>query len=242
MNRTQELFEQYEDAYFAILMDQVAKEEGRKAIAHNKQLKEDPTAAVPEMIQRRCENTIQKAFSVKRRKKTGRILWKGIHTAAVIVLLFAATLSFAVAASPTFRANFLNMVLNTFETYTDFSFTSTSETRNVAPELEINPGWLPDGFDIVENDSIETCAWKSYLNDTNGASIRIEKLYPTTVGLDTEDSEMETVEIQGYPAQLITKNDEVRIIWLNSDRDIVYLIFTEWVPVEEALKIAENVL
>ena len=50
--------EQYEDALFALLMDEMAQEDGKELLRLNEQLKQDPGAAVPEAVQRRCERVI----------------------------------------------------------------------------------------------------------------------------------------------------------------------------------------
>ena len=55
--------EQYEDALFALLMDEMAQEDGEELLRLNEQLKQDPGAAVPQSVQRRCERVIGTAFS-----------------------------------------------------------------------------------------------------------------------------------------------------------------------------------
>ena len=42
MRRYEQLLEDYEDAYFALLMDQVAKQEGERLEQQNQELIEDP--------------------------------------------------------------------------------------------------------------------------------------------------------------------------------------------------------
>ena len=48
MTRREKLEEQYEDAYFALLMDAVAEKEGVRLEELNDHLNQDPSAAVPE--------------------------------------------------------------------------------------------------------------------------------------------------------------------------------------------------
>lgn len=240
MGRTQDLQEQYEDALFSLMMEQVAEEEGRKAAALNQQLQDDPAAAVPASVRQRCEQTIRKAFSARKRKKVRRTLCKVMKTVVLVVLVLWVTLTISFAAVPNFKARVLNTVLNVIETHTDFTLAELRK-QPVPPELQVDPGWIPEGFELVDDDSIRDGAWKSYRHPDSGATLRIEKFYPADVSVDTEDAEIENIEIQGYPAKLITKNHEVSIIWLNSDCNVVYLIFTEWVPVEDALKFAENI-
>ena len=170
MTQQHVLFEQYEDAFFALLMDRVAQEEGRKAVARNKLLQEDPEAAVPEVLQKRCMQTVRKAFSAQLRRKTSRVFGKGIHVTAILVLLLAAMLTISCAAFPTIRAGVLNMILEVYETHTSFSF---EENGNGAEGLDITADWIPEGFVLIEEGSNSICSWKMY-QDENGATVPVE--------------------------------------------------------------------
>ena len=59
MTNRERLQENYEDALFALLMDDVARTEGKRLIRENEALQADPNAAVPENIDRRCMQLIQ---------------------------------------------------------------------------------------------------------------------------------------------------------------------------------------
>ena len=59
MKKHERLLEEYEDAYFALLMEEVAKKEGERLEALNEALQSDPEAAVPESLDRRCMETIR---------------------------------------------------------------------------------------------------------------------------------------------------------------------------------------
>ena len=47
MSEQERLFAQYEDAFFALLMNEVAEAEGQELLKKNEQLLADPNAAVP---------------------------------------------------------------------------------------------------------------------------------------------------------------------------------------------------
>ena len=238
MSHKRELFEQYEDALFSLLMDQVAEEEGRKAIELNKKLKNDPEAAVPESIQKRCEQTIRKYFSGKTRKRAGKVLWKGIHTAAIITLLLAATLTISFATFPTLRANVFNMIIDAYETHTNFSFESSSETSNF---YEMTPVWIPEGFSLVhEEKSIDS--YYQYYEDEEQNNIFIQMMIADgqEIALDTEDAHVENITVQGSDATLITENQGCQIIWVIPDYNMCVLVATHGVPLQDALKVAEN--
>lgn len=65
MTQKEQLWENYEDAVFAILMDAVAEQEGEKGLQLMEELEHDPSAQVPEGVQRKAEKTIRKAFAAK---------------------------------------------------------------------------------------------------------------------------------------------------------------------------------
>ena len=53
MNEQEDLYAQYEDAFFALLMNEVAEAEGQEVLKKNEQLLADPNAAVPEAVSKR---------------------------------------------------------------------------------------------------------------------------------------------------------------------------------------------
>lgn len=114
--------EQYEDALFALLMDDMAQEDGEELLRLNEQLKQDPGAAVPEAVQRRCERVIGTAFSKRQFQATGRrtARWLGrLLLAAILgVLLFTAAFAF----SEDMRVATLNAVLEVMDNRTRITF------------------------------------------------------------------------------------------------------------------------
>ena len=56
MTRREKLQEQYEDALFALLMDDLAVEEGKKAYEENERLKADSSFEVPSESRKRCRD------------------------------------------------------------------------------------------------------------------------------------------------------------------------------------------
>ena len=145
------------------------------------------------------------------------------------------TISFA--AFPTLRINVLNTILEVYETHTEFSF---GEEKTTAPKFEITAGWIPEGFVLTEDGSNSVCPWKTFEN-SDGAVIHIEKSLPVTITVDTENAEVDEIQIQGYSGTIITKNYEARVIWLNEKEDIVYFVNTEWLSADMMLQIAEHV-
>mgnify|MGYP006873118144 CR=1 FL=1 len=54
MTNREKLRENYEDSVLALLMDEFAESEGKRYIEENERLRQDPSAAVPEDVERRA--------------------------------------------------------------------------------------------------------------------------------------------------------------------------------------------
>lgn len=66
MKTREQLQEEYEDALFALLMYDVAELEGRRAEEENERLRNDPNARVPEDLDRKCLQLINRHFLKKK--------------------------------------------------------------------------------------------------------------------------------------------------------------------------------
>ena len=163
MTRLDYLQDQYEDAYFALLMHEVAEQEGVRLEKLNEELQNDPAAAVPEEIDRKCLKTIDRYFAQKRHagywRTSQKILGRVGIVAAIIMLLFTT----AFALSEEFRSTALNLLITIEEKYTDLHMqeaedpptgsasvtVDTSAGSDYFDDLEI--GWIPDGYTCVMN-------------------------------------------------------------------------------------------
>ena len=60
MTRREQLQDQFEDARFALLMDNLAWQEGERLLEENERLKHDPSADVPAEVTERCLKVINR--------------------------------------------------------------------------------------------------------------------------------------------------------------------------------------
>lgn len=65
----QQLLENYEDALFALLMDDFAEREGEKLKAENERLKQDPAAQPSEELDQKCRRIIRAEYAKAQRKQ-----------------------------------------------------------------------------------------------------------------------------------------------------------------------------
>ena len=245
MTQKEQLWENYEDAVFAILMDAVAEQEGEKGLQLMEELEHDPSAQVPEEVQRRAEKTIRKAFAAQSRRSARHVGFRMFQRIAVAVLVIVLTTVFAFAAFPEIRTGILNMIADVYEDHTDFSFTTNASNSDPASDYKVELAWIPDGFEVSEEGSHYSTAWKTYENG-KGAILYVAESSADnrTMTVDTENADVKQVTIQGYEGTMVQKSaDEwTCIIFTVPEKNMVIYIDSEFMEAEETLKVAENII
>lgn len=210
MNRREQLQDQYEDALFALLMDDIAAIEGQKAEEENRRLQNDPSAAVPEDLDRRCMQLIHRHFAKQKARAAGRFTVKAIKRVAMAAGIVAILFTTAFAASETVRVHTLNLMIEVFETNTEFRFSASPKDT----PLELNVGWLPDGYSLVDQGNNGLEIWYDYQNAANDyLTIDCQKTDGLTANIDTENANVEYIQIQGSKAMLVKKGAESQLVW-----------------------------
>lgn len=252
MTRLDYLQDQYEDAYFALLMHEVAEQEGVRLEKLNEELQNDPAAAVPEEIDRKCLKTIDRYFAQKRHagywRTSQKILDRVGIVAAIIMLLFTT----AFALSEEFRSTALNLLITIEEKYTDLHMqeaedpptgsasvtVDTSTGSDYFDDLEI--GWIPDGYTCVMNYPNEMYGFENEFGDT----FVIDRTNGTTnMSIDTEDAEsVESIVINGLETLRVTKQGCINTVMMDTEHGIFIRVWTSaGISQETNLKVAENI-
>ena len=238
MNRREQLQDQYEDALFALLMDEIATKEEKKAVEENERLKNDPSAAIPEDVDKRCLQTIRRCFAKQKAHTAGRFAARAMKRIVIAAGLAALLFTVAFAASETVRVNTLNLVIEVFDTNTTFRFMGESEV--VIPR--INVGWLPDGFALEDHGYDETSTWYRYCEGDGDKSIYIgwDETSGTAIGVDTENAEIEYVEVNGIAAMLIEKDAGIQLVWTEKDNSVFVTLFGTGITRDDMIRIANS--
>lgn len=101
------------------------------------------------------------------------------------------------------------------------------------------PGYIPKGFNIEtiikQNEEIIMV-----FKDTNSNSLVFEQSSDLNreYMVDTENAEIETIEIQGWEAMVITKDRIITILWDNNES--MFNAFGQ-ITKEEIIKLCENI-
>ena len=220
MTRKERLSEQYEDALFALIMEEAAEAEGQKALEENRQLRDSGELAIPDGLRQRCHRAIAKGFAGQELRRVGRGVSRVVTKVALVALVGMLLLTTVFAASEDFRVKTLNLALEIFEDHTEITLTPdesiiASSVDSVVPQL--TAGWVPDGFALVEEGENSAMAWKEFQNEEAGTqiSITVFNLRTGRMSVDTEDAEMLPVQINGADAFIIndTEDEIIQIIW-----------------------------
>ena len=249
MTRKERLREQYEDALFALIMEEAAEAEGQKALEENRRLRDSGELAIPDGLRQRCHRAIAKGFAGQELRRVGRGVSRVVTKVALVALVGMLLLTTVFAASEDFRVKTLNLALEIFEDHTEITLTPdesiiASSVDSVVPQL--TAGWVPDGFALVEEGENSAMAWKDFQNEEAGTqiSITVFNLRTGRMSVDTEDAEMLPVQINGADAFIIndTEDEIIQIIW-QEDAASEWLIYVvgKGVSEEMLMKTAESI-
>lgn len=242
MTRQELLKEQYEDALFALLMDNFSAAQGKAAWEENERLKRDPAAAVPLPVQQRCLKQISRHFSRQYFRSVGRTCSRVVNRIAIVALISILLLTTAFAISPTLRSHALNLMISTLDDRTNLQFFAESKDSQTSENLQIVANWLPDGYvlDSQKNDSRGT--WNQYRSQ-NEQIIQIDAAIRenSIVSIDTEDADTDSITIHDNKALLSQKDDTLQIAWLDQLTHVLWTIYGEGISKSDIIQIAENV-
>lgn len=260
MTRREKLIEDYEDALFALLMDDVAQMEGEEAMRLNEELLADPQYAVPEEVQRRCKKTIRRAFARKKRKKIGQSAYKVFQRASMAAMIAAMLFTTAFAWSPEVRRITLNALIDSGALYSEFrAGDDPAPTPDVTAEDDLGPHynvsleWLPDGYHIAYGNEFPDGTATIIFEDKKGDRIElyISHFDGMTSQFDTEDAEVKNIMVQDHAGLLVTKKidylsdspsyTEHRVIWTDDEQQILVDVTANALTEEEILRLAEGI-
>lgn len=250
MTEHERLLEDFEDARFALLMEGVARKEGERLEALNEMLLENPEAAVPESVDKRCLEAIDRHFARERRRAGLRKTGKVLRLAAVIMGISVILFTTVFALSEDFRLATLNLMLTVTEKYTQFDIKGSdgndrgaSSSHNAASteyfqNAEI--GWMPEGFECTESVPDALVRFENEQSEFFFISISSGS---GSVNIDTENPEsLEHITINGNKGLCIVKYGEVEIFLADLENNLYIEVGTSsGLSVETAKKIAENI-
>lgn len=235
MTIREEKIERYEEALFTLWADEVAVREGRDLERENAALRLDANFRVPEEVVRRGRELISRKLAARTARSVGHHAWRLVHAAALVCLFSMLAFSAAFAASPTFRANTLNLVIETFDEGTRFKFAASNSSN-------FSIDWIPDGFELDAHDSDSYKTWYEFKRNSDNAFIFICKTMDPNVilSIDTENGTTKSILINDYSAFISsTEHDTQLLITLEEEKAFIQII-SDNLTQSDLIQIAEN--
>lgn len=246
MNRNDRLYNDYEDALFALLMDKVAQEEGAQLLEENERLKGDPSAAVPPELDKKSLETIRKTLAGRQRRHTHTVGW---YLGRLAIAILAALLLFAVAYAgiPDLRLKTLQMLIDNSDVSSRLSFAfGENEKVHVDETPQTLAGYtlprISDNYTVVDQGETSRNAWIEYQHES-GSVIRIKITKSSDSFLDDEAIEgYEDIILHGFSGKTYyDKVGAVYVSWYDADREKIITLYAEGIDKEAARTYAEQV-
>lgn len=201
MTRREQLLEQYEEALFALLMEENVPGWDGEMERTLDALEQDSAAQVSGEADRRSLETIRLALAGESRRQR-RVKWGGVRPVLAAACLTLAFLAGGVLGPTLVREGALGALL---------AGIGVSAPEGV-PELTV--GWLPEGWAFVYSTTTRDRAVVIY-TDGAGGTLRLELCAPSVAATvaTTLPQGAETVEVQGREATLAQVGDRLELSW-----------------------------
>lgn len=248
MTHRETLYTNYEDALFTLMMDSVAQSEGERLLLENARLNQDPDAALPESLLRRCQKTIDRAFAKQKRKATGRATKKVFKVLPLVAVIVATMAVLAYAAFPEFRSGVLNLMLKHNASSIDWSFVDDTgiDAQSAIPESPTFMAELPEGYELFNywnNSDMEQADYRSKTAEDGRIIISVLHGENASANTDIQESDYyEQILIQKYLAMLIVKDGQTCITWGDPNIPCYVMLRTTGMDFSIAKQIAESII
>lgn len=245
-SRRENLTENYEDAAFALMMDELMQENGKKWEEENERLKSDPGFSIPAELDKKCLHTINRHLARQKRAAVWRRTEKIVSRVAVAFLILCAAVATPFCTVSAFRNSVMNLVTETFDTGT-YIYVQRDELQKEEALPAEGPTWFPPGdWHLTYSMDEEPFLALRYV-DTEGDIINYTEATAQGTGttIDTEDALVKHVTIQGNDAILSEKGNQIILSWADAHRELICYLDIEMAETtpEEAtiIKMAESI-
>ncbi len=243
MTRREMLMERYEDALFALMMEEKAEADGQRLWTEYQSRGECDTPEIPDEVRRRCRNVIGRKAARDEMQRIGKGFTRVVTKVAVAALMVMLLFTTAFAASEDFRVRTLNMVMEVFDDRLELRFPSSGQpTENFVPDPRIAGSQLPEGFRPTDEASDIMGRWYEYRDAGDGViNTYIMDMENANMVLDTENAVRSSVTVQGETAILLEDGQLRQLLWQIGEVWFCHII-TENVSTDTLLTYAESIV
>lgn len=223
MATRKELLEQYEDAQFALLIDEIVEMQGAELSEIKQQLKHDPAAAVPPAVRERSMETIRKSYEERDKKQKTRRIRTTVRTLLIAAVVAALLLT---SVSADFRLAAKNFVYELTELAAELMFDFGDENARYEPDGEVIMGYfipaLPKEFELVDSGGNEHSQWRQYSNADGFVMINIlsDDGSGFTYSTDGENSVTQKERINQFEVLIIESPNRIQFVLSDTERQM----------------------
>lgn len=257
LNR-ERLYEQYEEALLALLMDQAADADGEALLEQNRLLRADPAAAVPEETTKRCLEVLRRQSRKARRQKTARRFLRSAARMAAVLVSLLVLYAIAFAASETVRVHTLNFLIQELDVGTRFLFPGTESAEKTADLAawvrSIAEENVPSDFALAASEENQFISIYYFENAEDGQiTVKYVNLEDVSgsITIDTENAEVTRQVIAGQDVMIVYKDyapgsaqpdTMYQIVWICEEQQAWLAVEGSNVSLEEVMPVAEGLL
>lgn len=243
MTKQEMLYEQYNDALFRLLMHSVAQHQGQQYQEENQALKAQE-GGPSETTKRRCLRTISRQVRRGHARAAARTASRVLSKAAVVMLLVISCLTAAFAVSPVFRSDALRWAVATFGDHAEYRF---NQTEGGVQYQGIEVGWLPEGYELVENQNTNGTISRRYIRPSGSVEQRVDIRVMNFDGegvfkVDTEANQLYQTIVHDTLATVIQRDESMQIIWMYPESNCIVMLCGDNISTETALRIAQSIV
>ena len=195
---------------------EAAEEEGEYYEKLNEQLKNDPeyqlTPEKLEAFEKRLRRARRNPFRAVR--SCGPHTYRRLNKVAVILSALLVILIVGVVSVSSLRDYTINFLLGLNDTHGDIYVMDglLLKTDGYAPTV------LPEGYHFLSLQTIDDSSIITYVDDNNGMLTFAQRSADNTGTIDTEESEVKEVSVNGYDGRLSFGEDGIAtLVWKTED-------------------------
>jgi hypothetical protein len=241
------LQEEYEDAFFRLLMADHAWVEGEELLRENEELQKDPANQPTPLETQSFQRKLGKAIRSRDAKAAASSAYRMLgRVAAVVAIALFATFLVSTVAVQAVRVSVLNFLIGFEDEYTSLRLAAPVEPHGIVDaNVFISwsdayaPTYIPDGFRITSLSNTEHYKLISYMDGESNILHYSEFAGTAEINVDTENAQrVETIAVQGFDGLFVEKDGTLTVAWTDGDR---FFIIVGQVTEAEILKIADGV-
>ena len=252
MKSFEQLRNDYDEALFALLMDDAMQIEGKAFLSENERLKNESDNPIFPKTDARVHAAIEKAYRRKRRQNGAARFRRMIGKGVAAVFVAAVLVGIGCAVNPTVKAKTLKLMMTITNQATILFVDDGSEIPPwlVAPDqsdhnrTEYEITYIPDGFYHHSELQTEHFNMQEFKNDDEAlVSVQITHSHGNMISsMDTENADVvEEITINGNNGLLVVKGQRIHIETYDEIEMDYFDVVCLKVDKETVIKIAEGI-